>query len=204
MVDPVDGMEKLWIVGGVTQNCAVDARHTCGLHPGECVGWYVDGCVLGRRCESAAKTRCAKAVTLPTSNATSMMVSGGSFDASTCAATNGTYAGIDMWTPSTLSSNPASTANLGIDTTAITYASISSLALDPRMEDLPLTDYTTALLPATPTCGSKILFLGGKSSSSLRPLTASGRSTLLWGFRTVERYRSHPLRSPWPHFRRHT
>lgn len=171
MVDPLDGMEKLWIVGGVTQNCAVDAPAYVWSAPlgnvsaGTWTAVYSDDGV------SPQRRRGAKAVTLPSSNATSMMVAGGSFDASTCADNNGTYAGVDMWRPSPPSPAPTSTANMGIDTTGVAFASIKSLALDPRIDDLPLTDYTTAVLPATPTCSQKILFLGGRTSSSLAPLS---------------------------------
>ncbi|GAC74697.1 hypothetical protein PANT_12c00096 [Moesziomyces antarcticus T-34] len=171
-VDPADGSEKLWIVGGVTQSCAQDAPAYVWSAPvgnitaGKWTAVYTDDGV------TPSRRRGAKAVTITSANATSVMVSGGTFDASTCATTTGTYAGVDMWTESSamasassLVSASAETAHVGIDITGSAYASVQSLALDSRMRDFSLTDYTTVVLPANGTCGEKVLFLGGKSQA---------------------------------------
>ncbi|CDS01984.1 hypothetical protein [Sporisorium scitamineum] len=172
-VDPADGIEKLWIVGGVTQNCATDAPAYVWSAPignvtaGKWAAVYSDNGV------SPVRRRGAKAVTLNSANETSIMVSGGQFDAATCATTNGTYLGVDMWSPSsTPSTNSAiQTAHVGIDMTGTSYATIQSIALDSRMIDFSLTDYTTVVLPSNGTCGEKTLFLGGKDQSgSMAPL----------------------------------
>ena len=178
VVDPTDKTEKLWIVGGVTANCAVDAPAYVWSAP---VGNITAGtwsAVYSDSGVSPTRRRGAKAVTLASANSTSIMVSGGSYDATTCAQTNGTYRGVDMWTPSSISlpasaSNSAiETAHVGIDMTGTAYATIESLALDPRMRDFSVTDYTTVVLPANGTCGEKVLFLGGKDQSgSMAPMS---------------------------------
>lgn len=176
VVDPMDGLEKLWIVGGITQNCALDAPAYVWSAPignitaGKWSAVYTDNGVTPTR------RRGAQAVPLPSANSTSIMISGGSFDNTTCASTSGVYEGVDMWTQTSSSSATSTltgieTAHVGIDMTNTAYASIRSLALDPRMRDFSLTDYTTVTLPANGTCGSKILFLGGKDlSGSLAPM----------------------------------
>ena len=172
VVDPTDGVERLWIVGGVTQNCALDAPAYVWSAPvgnvtaGKWEAVYTDNGVVPRR------RRGAKAVTVTAGNSTSIMVSGGSYDASTCETTNGSYMGVDMWTLSSASSSSSSsttatmatseTAHVGIDITGTAYAAVQSLALDPRMRGFSLTDYTTVTLPANGTCGEKVLFLGGQ------------------------------------------
>ncbi|SPO32367.1 uncharacterized protein UTRI_02924 [Ustilago trichophora] len=176
VVDPVDGLEKLWIVGGIAQNCALDAPAYVWSAPignitaGKWSAVYTDNGVTPTR------RRGAQAVALRSGNSTSIMISGGSFDNTTCASTSGVYQGVDMWTQTSSSSATSTstgieTAHVGIDMTNTAYASIRSLALDPRMRGLSLTDYTTVTLPANGTCGSKILFLGGKDQSgSLAPM----------------------------------
>ncbi|KIS69920.1 uncharacterized protein UMAG_10155 [Mycosarcoma maydis] len=175
VTDPVDGSDKLWIVGGVTENCAHDAPAYVWSAPagnitaGKWAPVYADNGV------APSRRRGAKAVTLTSSNATpSVLVSGGTYDASTCASTNGTYAGLDVWGQSTflhtsLASHNLSksieTAHVGVDVTGTTYATIQSLAIDARMRDFSLTDYATVVLPANGTCGEKVVFLGGKDGS---------------------------------------
>ncbi|GAC98596.1 hypothetical protein PHSY_006190 [Pseudozyma hubeiensis SY62] len=179
VTDAAKGTDNLWIVGGVTENCAMDAPAYVWSAPagnitaGRWAAVYPDNGV------APSRRRGAKAVTLsPSANATaSIMVSGGTFDATTCASTNGTYQGIDMWSQSSVSlgsfssanststSKSIETAHIGVDVTGTAYASIQSLALDQRMHDFSLTDYTTAVLPANGTCGEKVLFLGGKDQS---------------------------------------
>ncbi|SNX82090.1 uncharacterized protein MEPE_00796 [Melanopsichium pennsylvanicum] len=179
MVSPNSGEEKLWIVGGITQNCARDAPAYVWSAP---VGNMLTGkweAVYTDDGTTPIRRKGAKAVSVPSANGTSVMVSGGTFDQTTCAETNGTYGGIDMWSGSSSSSSisvtsPISTtAHVGIDMTSTTFAAVSSLALDPRMRDFSLVDYTTALLPPTPTCNSsRIIFLGGKTKSgTLAPLS---------------------------------
>ncbi|TKY85996.1 hypothetical protein EX895_004821 [Sporisorium graminicola] len=173
-VDPADGTEKLWILGGITQDCATDAPAYVWSAP---VGNATAGTWAAVHSDNGvipARRRGAKAATLASANSTSIMVSGGYFDATTCASSNGTYMGVDMWSYSSSSvhSNSAiETAHVGIDMTGTAYASIQSLALDSRMRDFSLTDYTTVVLPANGTCGEKVLFLGGKDQTgSMAPL----------------------------------
>ncbi|KAJ1019986.1 hypothetical protein NDA16_004267 [Ustilago loliicola] len=185
MVDPVDGTEKLWIVGGVTQNCAQDAPAYVWSAPAGNITAGTWSAVYPDNGVSPSRRRGAKAVTVASANSTAVMVSGGSYDATTCAASSGTYMGVDMWSQSASSSSSSSsssstsasssassliagapeTAHIGIDLTDSAYATVSSLALDPRMRDFSLVDYSTVRLPATSTCGEKILFLGGKDNS---------------------------------------
>ncbi len=180
VIDPADSSEKLWIVGGVTQNCVQDAPAYVWSAPvgnitaGNWTAVYPDNGV------SPSRRRGAKAVALATTNSTSIMVSGGTYDVSTCASSNGTYMGVDMWSQSSsfstssspLISSSSATAHVVIDIAAGTsYSSVQSLALDPRMRDFSLTDYTTVVLPANGTCGEKVLFLGGKDqNNNLAPL----------------------------------
>lgn len=191
LADPVDGTEKLWIVGGVTQNCAQDAPAYVWSAPAGDITAGSWSAVYADNGVSPSRRRGAKAITFASANSTTVMVSGGSYDATTCATSNGTYMGVDMWTqtlstsssssstasaPSSGSStsliaNAPESAHFGIDYTTSTYATVSSVALDPRMTDFSLVDYTTVRLPATTTCGEKILFLGGKDNTgSMAPL----------------------------------
>lgn len=166
-VDPVTGQEELWVVGGVTENCACDAPAYVWSTQGD-VSEGKWRAVYSDTGASPSRRKGAKAIVVDGK----VMVMGGEFDSSTCASSNGTYGGVDMWSPSP--SQPLSTpetALVGIDTSATSFASIQSLAL-PSMPDLSLTDYTTVTLPPTANCSSKILFLGGKDfSNTLVPLS---------------------------------
>ncbi|KAJ1031473.1 hypothetical protein NDA13_001866 [Ustilago tritici] len=191
LADPVDGTEKLWIVGGVTQNCAQDAPAYVWSAPAGDITAGSWSAVYADNGVSPSRRRDAKAITVASANSITVMVSGGSYDATTCATSNGTYMGVDMWTQtlsksssssstasasssrssSSLIANAPESAHFGIDYTTSTYTTVSSVALDPRMTDFSLVDYTTVRLPATTTCGEKILFLGGKDNTgSMAPL----------------------------------
>ncbi|SAM67610.1 uncharacterized protein UBRO_20445 [Ustilago bromivora] len=191
LADPVDGTEKLWIVGGVTQNCAQDAPAYVWSAPAGDITVGSWSAVYANNGVSPSRRRGAKAITVASANSTTVMVSGGSYDATTCATSNGTYMGVDMWTQtlstsssssstasasssgssSSLIANAPESAHFGIDYTTSAYATVSSVALDPLMTDFSLVDYTTVRLPATTTCGEKIHFLGGKDNTgSMGPL----------------------------------
>nr|QBH67476.1 hypothetical protein UE_1410 [Ustilago esculenta] len=173
-VDPVDGTEKLWIVGGTTQNCAQDAPAYVWSAPvgnttaGKWSAVYLENGV------SPSRRRGATAVTIASTNATSVMISGGKFDTSTCASACSSYVEVDLWCQSSsssssslyaISSKSTETTHVGNDMMGMAYALVQSLALDPRIREFSLSDYTTVFLPANGTCGEKILFLGGKDQN---------------------------------------
>nr|QBH67588.1 hypothetical protein UEMT_2054 [Ustilago esculenta] len=159
-VDPVDGTEKLWIMGGTTQNCAQDApAYVWSASVGNTTAGKWSAVYLENGVSPSCR-RGATAVTFASTNATSVMISGSKFDASTCASACSSYVEVDLWCQSSssssyslyaISSKSTETTHVGNDMMGTAYALVQSLALDPCIREFSLSDYMTVFLPANGT-----------------------------------------------------
>ena len=170
------GGNDLWLIGGVTQDCNTDAPAYRWTAPqGNLTQSKWTNVTLDN---APTRRRGASAVGIATSD--SFMVVGGTADASVCY--TGTksgkeaqsYSGVDVWLPGRSSQSSVE---------------VQSLAIDARLESMPLSNYATVVLPGNATASSgvsdRVVFLGGRDASGelakLNRIWAMDLSTGGWG-----------------------
>ncbi|PWN49630.1 hypothetical protein IE53DRAFT_380403 [Violaceomyces palustris] len=181
-----DSIERLWVVGGLTENCAVDApMYMWSTLTGD---WRNGTWTTPTVHNAPPRRKGAKAIQVPpstalggsnsssTSDITSFMVLGGVSDKSVCMAENGKkksldYHSLDFWSTNSTSFAPGNRSASFTPVQAVPM-SVRSLALDKSMSDLSLVDYATVLIPGNPRANpnrpahsDRVLFLGGRDTS---------------------------------------